>query len=97
VFDASVSTLATTGLIAGSLVALSFTRKGLAELRKLITELRRLVSELHKLSVTLKSIRAHRVEPAAVTHTKVRRKKDSQSVPVSNEVSQNEGLANRSP
>ena len=97
-FDASISPLATTGLIAGTLIVLTLTRTGLAELRKLVTELRRLVCELHKLSVSLKSIRNPKTETAdKATHRSTKRKKDSQSVPIREEVGQKEALPNRSP
>jgi hypothetical protein len=98
VFDASVSPLATTGLIAGTLIVLTLTRTGLAELRKLVIELRRLVCELHKLSVSLKSIRNQKAETAnKAAPRSLKRKKDSQSVPDRNEAGQREAISNRSP
>ncbi len=97
-FDASVSPLATGGLIAGAFVVLTLARKGLSELRKLITELRRLACELHKLSISLKSIKHQKTDAAnKSTSRSTKRKKDSQSVPVRDEVGQKESLPNRSP
>ena len=102
VFDASVSPLVTTGIVAGVLIALPFIRtirKGLTEFRKIITELRRSVCEVQKLFDSVKSLRAQQEETASsAPSVPRRRKKDSQSAkPVRSNPGKKKAVASRSP